>query len=401
MKINFNNNLLILVSLIFFIKPLEYLAANLFIANFAEDLIYPLFFHLIIYIFFILSFFICLKLNNVTLNKFFVALAASYYLQYYFLDINEFTQLILPRISNNFITYLISITFILIASIFFLLNFFHQITKDFLVFTLLLCISQIGVMSINFINSFAYKDQRSNKENYSSEIKLQKIKEVKGENIYYIVLDGMTSYKYIVDESKIENSLYNQFNKNLKKQKFKVLNNSFSSYNTTYLTLASIFNLDYFDENYVYKNRNDFFPQMLYKKNPPKLIQNLAYLDYEFNYHGNMWAGCKKSLHFSCSQNQSINPTANNFIYKLSTYFNNSGIVVFTQKSFIGLMIRKFILIHNPMSKQDGLDNFLYNEIYSIKPYSKNFILFITSHHTLHIQIKIASLIRLEMSLGG
>jgi hypothetical protein len=181
----------------------------------------------------------------------------------------------------------------------------------------------------------------------------------------------MASVDYFNKVLNKKNESYEEFNASLKKHKFIVSNNSFSSYNTTYLTLASIFNMSYFDKNYKYSNRNDLFPKLLYKKEPPKLIHNLNKIGYDFVYYGNMWAKCEESYHFSCS-NEVVNTDPPSLGKKISNYLDNAGIKVFTQRSVLGFFIRKYISIYADMLNPDGLDSFM-NNIDSIKPYSKKF----------------------------
>ena len=66
MKFSLDDNryLLVLATLILSIKPIEYLALNISVANFTEDLIYPLLLHLIIFVSFISSFALCLRLKK-------------------------------------------------------------------------------------------------------------------------------------------------------------------------------------------------------------------------------------------------------------------------------------------------------------------------------------------------
>ncbi|MDB9701033.1 hypothetical protein OAB24_04500, partial [Gammaproteobacteria bacterium] len=102
MKINYlkkeNFNLIALAILLFSLKPLEFLAINFSVANFKEDLIYPIIFHLGLFLVYGTFLLLSLRLNNSLLKKFFIFLAATYYLQYFALDIQDLLYFLMPII---------------------------------------------------------------------------------------------------------------------------------------------------------------------------------------------------------------------------------------------------------------------------------------------------------------
>ena len=65
-----------------------------------------------------------------------------------------------------------------------------------------------------------------------------------GENIYYIVPDGMASLEVIRETFGLDTD---QFKRKLQAQGFHVSEQAYSAYNLTFLTLASVFELKYPD----------------------------------------------------------------------------------------------------------------------------------------------------------
>jgi hypothetical protein len=364
MKIsNADKFLTLLVTLIFLIKPLEFLAVNFGVANFKEDLIYPIIFHLIIFLFFLILFFVSIYFNKSFLKKSMLALATLFYLQYYFLDLSEILNSIAQLSLNRYVYYIASLIFLSLLSIFFAHKFFSSTKKHlYIIFVSIICLLQIGELSYKSIGSLSkihYKNFNNigayeNKNNIS-------------ENVYYIILDSMTSYEYF---SYISPNFANDlrvYENILKENKFHVTENSFSSYNTTYLTLGSIFNLNYLNNMVGYKDRTNFFPSMLYNSKPP-LISKLENSGYKFFYSGNMWSKCKENSYISCVDD-SKNFELKSLKDKLNVYINNSGIQTFYKKSIVGYILRKIF----PYDFQDGIDNFLNYGLDNVKKSSKSF----------------------------
>ena len=86
----------------------------------------------------------------------------------------------------------------------------------------------------------------------------------------------------------------------LKNNEFKFLGSK-AAFNTTYLSLASIFYLDYAvqEGDNRYTNRKNFFPLLLRAKNQAPLIKELSKLKYTLTFYGNTWSGCY-SNHVEC-----------------------------------------------------------------------------------------------------
>jgi hypothetical protein len=114
--------------------------------------------------------------------------------------------------------------------------------------------------------------------------------------VYFILLDGYAS------ESTFKSMGYDnrEFYEYLDGEGFTKLSEK-GAYNTTYLAIAGIFQLDYVleegDPKYI--NRRAFYPNMLRQSKPPKLIEELNYLDYKVIFSGNGSSGCYP-VHIEC-----------------------------------------------------------------------------------------------------
>ena len=110
----------------------------------------------------------------------------------------------------------------------------------------------------------------------------------------------------------------------------KYIENSFSNYKDSYLTLASIFYMDYpiIENDTPYLDRNNFFPGMLWpkaKKN--KLLNNLNDSNFSFFWAGNSSAFCKtRSKFINCL---SSDPTRKYTNILLKFYLNTPVYKIF------------------------------------------------------------------------
>jgi hypothetical protein len=107
------------------------------------------------------------------------------------------------------------------------------------------------------------------------------------ENVYYIVFDMMTSLDVAYEENIINNR--DDILMKYKENNLHYINNSLSNYNSTGLSLASIFNLSskntILPSDGTYKNNKKFFPNMLYSKktNLAKILDENNYKLYWLN----------------------------------------------------------------------------------------------------------------------
>lgn len=118
-----------------------------------------------------------------------------------------------------------------------------------------------------------------------------------GENIYYIVPDGMASLEVMRETFGLDTD---QFKTKLQAQGFHVSEQAYSAYNLTFLTLASVFELKYpVDESSdPYRNRGDLYPNI--RERPTALARILYENDYRFVVVPPSWGGCPRSNFYTC-----------------------------------------------------------------------------------------------------
>lgn len=163
---------------------------------------------------------------------------------------------------------------------------------------------------------------------------------VRDVNVYYVLADGLTSLQALSQKYNIP---IIEFEKKLKAHKYSVIDDSKSSYNITYLSLAAIFSLDYpvTESTQKYKDRQEFFPNMLSTPDRVPLLRKLDSLNYKFVHIGNKWAACSKNEFVSCLAEHQNTPLK----FFFSKFFENYNIQTFLQKTFLeritSILLRK------------------------------------------------------------
>jgi len=119
-------------------------------------------------------------------------------------------------------------------------------------------------------------------------------------NIYYIIVDAYTSPKAMKHYVDLD---LTDFLEEMRGLGMSSLSDARSPYNTTFLSLAAIFNMDYplvNGEKSQATGRNSMFPSLLRNKSAvPRLVQAFKDLGYNFNHIGNIWAPCN-DMHVTC-----------------------------------------------------------------------------------------------------
>ena len=339
---------LILITIIFAIKPFEFIASNIMVSNNFIDLLYPLLFSIILIIILISIFYLCsFWLKREHLIRIILIMGFLFYFQFYWIGISDiFTSTFAD--SSKFIGKYVSLFLIFLISIVIGLSCQNKkFLKYTFIITTLVLLSQIGLSITNFNkNTIA---ENISPQSYDSGILTNE--KISKNNVYYIILDGMTSLDYLQTHSSINTIEYSNFIDNIEDINFHHLPESKSAYNITYLTLASILNLDYFPNDFFYSDRFSFFPFMLYEKNPPKLVKELAELDYKFFYSGNSgWANCRPEI---IENAICLNKRHKNI---LKRYFSNESMVTFFRDSLIFRV--QDIILGNKNLQIDGINNF-------------------------------------------
>lgn len=179
-------------------------------------------------------------------------------------------------------------------------------------------------------------------------------KEMKTPNIYYVVLDEMTSISHY-------NSMFPGANE--KEILEKILENNIyvddlSTFSLTTLTLASVLNLDrivQFGDNISKYNHNKIlFPKNLSKANyrlgqEPLLVKILDQAGYDFYWFGNNWGNCK-------SYNVNLCYTDNRKINFKNNIYNPAIIVAFFKHAPLEIILRKLLQISNEKNLYIGSD---------------------------------------------
>ena len=238
------------------------------------------------------------------------------FLQFYFFDIRKLIPLFQYGSTGFYILALI-FGISLIATLISRFVFF----RNFVLILLFLNLSLSFIKLIPVVGKslqFVFKD---NDITENSEIKTS-LNLIKYPNIFYIVPDGLASPKTLKDYVGIE---YQHSIKNFEKKGFTVPMHRYSSYNSTYLSLAALFAMDYpvTQNSLKYKDRSNFYPTM--RDYNPKLLKYLKKKNYKFIIVPPKWGGCPDSKEYRC-----LTPINSNFFlnlfqdYAISKMFHHS-----------------------------------------------------------------------------
>ena len=188
------------------------------------------------------------------------------FFQFYFYNMQEILKIYIDGGSGFYILF-----FLLFVS------FIAALSSNLLVFTNFIFI----LLSLNIVISFknlipltsqilqpffktTYNiDSFSNKKNSIL---------AKHPNIFFIIPDGLSSPKILKNYANID---FKDSIKKLQEKGFSVSKHNYTSYTTTYLSLAALYKMDYpvTDKSPRYKNRRDFYPSIRDKN--PELIKYL------------------------------------------------------------------------------------------------------------------------------
>ena len=371
----------ILVSFLFLIKPLEFIATNILDVNFLTHLLTPIYFSLILLLITLfLTYLLNLFFNEKRILFLLTFIGFFFYFQFYWLQITYFFEYILGGQALIFYK-TISLLIILSVSVFLAcLCLKKKFFRFPLVISFLVVCSQLILISSDFRVYL-----KSDSENLSLDTSTLQEEQKKtsmsnnGESItsknnaYYIVIDSLASLNFIEKQEELNSEPYKDFIRKITGDGYFHLSQSNSSYSFTHLTFTSIFNLDYFDIEWTHKNRFKFYPNFLYKKgDPPKLVKELDGINYDFYLSGNgQWANCKKSkiIHAKCLNKPSEN--------KFFSMIMNDGFVTFIRNSLFipleGILVSRFnIRYFQPF---DGIENFLGSNNSILNPNSSSFYL--------------------------
>lgn len=123
-------------------------------------------------------------------------------------------------------------------------------------------------------------------------------------NIYFIVPDSYTSVAVLHDTLSFDNKPFIQ---EMERRGFVHLPDSFSSYASTSLTLASLLQADYpiTEDSPRYKTEEDFYPSLLYKFKPFQIVKEARHFGYTVSIISNYQTGNCGGPHVACDEGQS------------------------------------------------------------------------------------------------
>tara|TARA_B100000989_G_C19532628_1_gene470953 strand:+ start:13 stop:1218 length:1206 start_codon:yes stop_codon:yes gene_type:complete len=208
----------------------------------------------------------------------------------------------------------------------------------------IIIISIIFLINKNYFFQEKNDNFSLNQENYFTLKEVDKIKKNKSnKNIYFIIMDGMSSLEQYQKFLKKNEIFTDEIKKNINKTKvffkntnFKYIENSFSTFRDTHHTIGSILNLNFLDITHLNKTsikyQSMLYPSVLSKNNfeikkYPNLINNLYKINYSFK-----WVGYKLDCRF-------VNP---DLCYK------NKNKTIKNKKFLINFYILKSFLINTP-----------------------------------------------------
>lgn len=238
----------------------------------------------IIIIVILLLTFIFSKLNKLKFNENLFFLSLCFYSLFFHFDLKN----ILP-LGNNSSEISLLIIVINFFIIWYFLKFkkFKRVISIYFIFLFLLNVSIILKEKV-----FSYKDI-NDISSIESKNSYKKLNDNIQENMYLIILDEATSLELF--ENNYDTKVKNKYLNIVEKKNYTYIKNSFSSYNTTEITFASFFHLDYFvtDKSPKIKDTLNLYPQMLrYNYNYLPLIQILKENNYNFYLIGNTRNSC-------------------------------------------------------------------------------------------------------------
>ena len=243
-------------------------------------------------------------INKIKFKKNLLFLSLCFYLLFYHLSLKTFLPL--SVYSSEVALIIILICFIII---WYLLKFekFKKIISIYFIFLFLVNFSFVIKEKFFFFNNID-KNEFTNNDFFAEKLNNQKQR-----NMYLIILDEATSLDLF--EKNYSNFNKNKFLNLIDKEKYTYIQDSYSSYNTTEMTFASFFYLDYFlnEKSPKFKDTAKFYPQMLrYNFNDLPLIKVLNKYQYNFYLIGNTRNKCEVKAETCLNKTQSKTKIINN-----------------------------------------------------------------------------------------
>ena len=358
-------------------------------------------------------FFLFLKIisaQNESILKYVLTFTIFFWLLFQFESIqNFFFKIGINELNKDNLSAEISLLIIFFFSLLFLKKNFTKFIYKFLIFFFV--IQHFFVYVILIKN---YTLDNFNKKNYSNLKKIKKIEYFSGDeikfinqnkkynkNIYYLIMDGMTSLEEYKNLGGKDNT--QELIKKFKKFGYNYIPNTYSTHGATSKTLGAILNLNpIIEEN---TNISDqlyldlIFPNALQKsmfdiKQYPQLIMNLKKINYSFKWFGNYKHNCNDYNKYLCIEYTEKKSTKNNFFnqninfYVLKFFLANTPI-----EELYRIYHQKFIFKKTNINEAKKIlkDDIIGEFIYKIKKFHKNNSLYFYFIHDLSLKSPIYS----------
>ena len=168
----------------------------------------------------------------------------------------------------------------------------------------------IFLIALNLFSNISFENKSSNEKisKIESNFTIDDNRKINEGNVYFFLMDEMTSYKKYQEFGLDIKKYLNLFEDN----GYDYILNSKSSYNGSQYTIGSIFNMNYYKTN-INLNENYFFPHSLYNKKKPELLKILRNIGYEFWYLDNQFRKCYEDKFVNCISTN----IKNNYFYKI------------------------------------------------------------------------------------
>jgi len=341
-----NNNIYtiklhILTLLIIFYFPIQFYISNLHnIRNFNINSIFII--PLILSLFYILSILINSKLNK-KLYFFLLFIFNFWFIQNLYTFIKDFY--LLTNLSSWFSIFIL-----------FILSYFLVFLSKFSVYqNLFICFLLVNILFLfsyqsykNFDSIYKYKDKYISGESSSVSINDIKINfnNEKLPNIFFIIPDQMASFNTL--ENKFDYQT-DKIKEKFESKDYTYLDNSKSSFNITFLTLASIFELNYLnlDKGSNLNHRGTYYPG-LFNFKEPLLLKILSKAGYDNYLIGNFMLPCYENYSISCTDHF----FKDYFVNITQLVINNYAIQKSNETSLLGKFL-SYLRIYIESNNQD------------------------------------------------
>jgi hypothetical protein len=294
---------------ILFLLPLfQYLNKNNLELFIVSDVIY--FFFSVLLLQFLIGMFHIIFLKKYEYPILFLILLFN--LSFYFLAFRDY--FLLNKLYSNTIS--LSLT-VFIFTLFFLTPIFfgkQNLFKKFLVrlslgyFLISYVFILINKESVIYNFKELTKDRNLTNVYNIDNIEISNAQNKSVSNIYYIIADAMLPLEIANDLNYISKGTVQNEKSFYKENQFTYIEESFTNYDTTQLTLAAILNLDYYTkgETELTYTKADVFPKSLYESDDHPLLQILNHRNFKFFHYGNEWGPCKQSIIVNCFSSKPV-----------------------------------------------------------------------------------------------